>query len=144
MAAASGDTVSVHYTGTLEDGTIFDSSEGRAPLLFTLGAGDVIPGFEQAVIGLEVGEKATVTIQPEDAYGPRFEEAVQTVPVDLFGEAAPPVGAQFSVRADDGTDLAATVIGLSDDLVDVTVDFNHPLAGRVLTFDIELVEVATA
>jgi peptidylprolyl isomerase len=144
MAVASGDTVSVHYTGTLEDGTTFDSSEGRAPLLFTLGAGDVIPGFEQAVIGLEIGEKATVTIQPEDAYGPVFEEAIQTVPVDLFGEAAPPVGAQFSVRADDDSDLMGRVVSLSEDLVDVTVDFNHPLAGKVLTFDIELVELVTA
>jgi peptidylprolyl isomerase len=144
MAVASGDTVSVHYTGTLEDGTTFDSSEGRAPLLFTLGAGDVIPGFEQAVIGLEIGEKATVTIQPEDAYGQVFEEAIQTVPVDLFGEAAPPVGAQFSVRADDGSDLMGRVVALSEDLVDVTVDFNHPLAGKVLTFDIELVELVGA
>jgi peptidylprolyl isomerase len=144
MAAASGDTVTVHYTGTLEDGTTFDSSEGRAPLLFTLGAGDVIPGFEQAVIGLEVGEKATVTIQPEDAYGPVFEEAIQTVPVDLFGEAAPPVGAEFSVRADDGSDMMGRVVALSDDLVDVTVDFNHPLAGEALTFEIELVELIKA
>lgn len=144
MAAVSGDTVSVNYTGTLEDGTTFDSSEGRAPLLFTLGAGDVIPGFEQAVIGLEVGEKAAVTIQPEDAYGPVFEEAIQTVPVDLFGEAAPPVGAEFSVRADDGSDLMGRVVALSDDLVDVTVDFNHPLAGKALTFEIELVELIKA
>lgn len=144
MAAASGDTVSVHYTGTLVDGTTFDSSVGRAPLLFIIGAADVIPGFEQAVIGLEVGDKATVTIQPEDAYGPVFEEAVQTVPLDLFGEAPPPIGAVFSVRADDDSDLMGRVVALSDDLVDVTVDFNHPLAGETLTFEIELVEIVGA
>jgi len=140
MAAASGDTVSVHYTGKLVDGTTFDSSEGRAPLSFIIGAGDVIPGFEQAVIGLEVGEKTTVTIQPEDAYGPIFEQAIQTVPLDLFGEEAPPIGAVFSVRADDDSDLMGRVVSLSDDLVDVTVDFNHPLAGQVLNFEIILIE----
>ncbi|GAV31717.1 FKBP-type peptidyl-prolyl cis-trans isomerases 2 [Coriobacteriaceae bacterium EMTCatB1] len=141
MPARSGDTVTVHYRGTLEDGTVFDSSEGRAPLLFTLGEGDVIPGFEAAVIGLEVGEKAVTTIPPEEAYGPRYEEAVQEVPIDLFGEAAPEIGDVVSVIADDGTQLAATVSAISDDLMTVTLDFNHPLAGRTLTFEIELVEI---
>ncbi|MBC7266758.1 MAG: peptidylprolyl isomerase [Anaerosomatales bacterium] len=141
MPARSGDTVTVHYRGTLEDGTVFDSSEGRAPLLFTLGEGDVIPGFEAAVLGLEVGEKATATIPPEEAYGPRYEEAVQEVPIDLFGEAAPEIGDVVSVIADDGTQLAATVSAISDDLMTVTLDFNHPLAGRTLTFEIELVEI---
>lgn len=141
MPARSGDTVTVHYRGTLEDGTVFDSSEGRAPLLFTLGAGDVISGFEAAVIGLEVGEKAVATIPPEEAYGPRHEEAVQEVPIDLFGEAAPDIGDVVSVIADDGSQLAATVAAISDDLMTVTLDFNHPLAGRTLTFEIELVEI---
>lgn len=141
MPARSGDTVTVHYRGTLEDGSVFDSSEGRAPLLFTLGEGDVIPGFEAAVIGLEVGEKAVTTIPPEEAYGPRYEEAVQEVPIDLFGEAAPEIGDVVSVIADDGTQLAATVSAISDDLMTVTLDFNHPLAGRTLTFEIELVEI---
>jgi FKBP-type peptidyl-prolyl cis-trans isomerase 2 len=141
MPARSGDTVTVHYRGTLEDGSVFDSSEGRAPLLFTLGEGDVIPGFEAAVLGLEVGEKAVATIPPEEAYGPRYEEAVQDVPIDLFGEAAPEIGDVVSVIADDGTQLAATVSAISDDLMAVTLDFNHPLAGRTLTFEIELVEI---
>lgn len=141
MPARNGDTVTVHYRGTLEDGTVFDSSEGRAPLLFTLGEGDVIPGFEAAVLGLEVGEKAIATIPPEEGYGPRYEEAVQEVSIDLFGEAAPDIGDVVSVIADDGTQLAATVSAISDDLMTVTLDFNHPLAGRTLTFEIELVEI---
>ncbi|MCL4079391.1 peptidylprolyl isomerase [Coriobacteriia bacterium Es71-Z0120] len=141
MPARSGDTVTVHYRGMLEDGTVFDASEGRAPLLFTLGEGDVIPGFEAAVLGLEVGEKAVATIPPEEAYGPRYEEAVQEVPIDLFGEAAPEIGDVVSVIADDGSQLAATVSAISDDLMTVTLDFNHPLAGRTLTFEIELVEI---
>lgn len=141
MPARPGDTVTVHYRGTLEDGTVFDSSEGRAPLLFTLGEGDVIPGFEAAVLGLEVGDKAVATVPPEEGYGPRYEEAVQEVPIDLFGEAAPEIGDVVSVIADDGTQLAATVSDISDDLMTVALDFNHPLAGRTLTFEIELVEI---
>ncbi len=141
MPAVSGDTVTVHYRGTLADGTQFDSSEGREPLLFTLGAGDVIPGFETAVLGLEPGDKATVVIPPEEAYGSRYEEAVQIVPVDAFGEGAPDIGATVTVIADDNSRMSATVTAISEDLVDVTLDFNHPLAGEELTFEIELVEI---
>ncbi|MCE5204269.1 MAG: peptidylprolyl isomerase [Coriobacteriales bacterium] len=141
MPAASGDTVAVHYKGTLEDGTVFDSSEGRSPLTFTLGAGEVISGFEEAVIGLEPGATATVTLAPEDAYGPYYDEAVEEVALEAFGEGAPPVGAMVSVIAEDGTELAAIVTAISDDLMTATVDFNHPLAGRTLTFEIELVEI---
>lgn len=141
MPASSGDKVAVHYRGTLEDGSQFDSSEGRSPLEFTLGAGEVISGFEAAVVGLEPGQKATVTITPDQAYGPRYDEAVQEVPLEAFGEAAPPLGAMISVIADDGSELAATVTAISEDLTTATVDFNHPLAGRTLTFEIELVEV---
>ncbi|MGB4593670.1 MAG: peptidylprolyl isomerase [Coriobacteriia bacterium] len=144
MPAASGDKVSVHYSGTLDDGSVFDSSEGRSPLEFTLGAGEVITGFEEAVFGLEPGEKTTVTLTPENAYGPRYEEAVQEVPLEAFGEGAPPVGAVISVIADDGSELAATVTAIAEDLTTATVDFNHPLAGRTLTFEIELVEIAGA
>jgi peptidylprolyl isomerase len=141
MSAVSGDAVTVHYRGTLADGTQFDSSEGREPLLFTLGAGDVIPGFDQAVTGLEPGEKATVTIAPEDAYGPRYDEAVQEVPIEAFGEGAPDIGAVITVIADDDSRMAARVVAISDDYMTVTVDFNHPLAGEELTFEIELVEI---
>ena len=141
MPAVSGDAVTVHYCGTLSDGTQFDSSEGREPLLFTLGAGDVIPGFEQAVLGLEPGDKAKTVISPDEAYGPRFEEAIQEVPVDAFGEAAPDLGAVITVIADDGSRMAARVVGVSEDMTIVTVDFNHPLAGEELTFEIELVSI---
>jgi len=144
MPAVSGDTVTVHYTGRLADGSTFDSSEGREPLLFTLGAGDVIPGFDAAVIGLEPGEKATVVIPPEEAYGPRYDEALQEVPVDAFGEGLPDIGAVITVIADDDSRMAARVVAVSDDLVNVTVDFNHPLAGEQLTFEIELVEIIPA
>jgi len=131
MPATQGDTVAVDYEGRLEDGTVFDSSEGRSPLLFTLGAGDVLPAFEAAVVGLETNETATVTIPAEEAYGPHIPEAVQVVPIDLFGEGEPPIGGEFSAR----------VVSVIDDLMDVTVDFNHPLAGHTLTFDITLTEI---
>jgi peptidylprolyl isomerase len=141
MPARDGDTVAVNYEGRLEDGTVFDSSEGRAPLLFTLGVGDVLPMFEAAVVGLEVDESVTITIPAEEAYGEYVEEARQVVPVDVFGEGVPPVGGEFSVIADDGETYTGRVVALSDDLVDVTVDFNHPLAGHALTYDITLVEI---
>jgi peptidylprolyl isomerase len=141
MPARQGDTVAVEYEGRLEDGTVFDSSEGRAPLLFTIGAGDVLPDFEGAVVGLEVGQTVTVTIPPEAAYGTYIAEAVEVVPVDVFGEADPPVGAEFSVIGEDGEVYVGRVASISDDLVDVTVDFNHPLAGHALTFTITLSEI---
>ena len=141
MPARVGDTVAVVYEGRLEDGTIFDASAGRAPLLFTIGAGDVLPLFEEAVVGLEIDGSTTVTIPAEDAYGLRYEEGVQVVPVDVFGEADPPIGAEFSFLGEDGTRFGGRVIAISEDLVDVTVDFNHPLAGHALSFDITLVDI---
>jgi peptidylprolyl isomerase len=136
-----GDTVSVDYIGRLEEGRVFDSSEGRAPLLFTIGGGHVLPKFEEAVIGLEVGQSTTVTIPPEEAYGVRVEEAVDVVPVDVFGEGLPPIGGEFNVIADDGERYGGRVVAISDDMVNVTVDFNHRLAGHTLTFEITLVEI---
>lgn len=141
MAAGLGDTVAVDYEGRLDDGTVFDSSSDGEPLRFTLGAGTVLPMFEAAVVGLVIGERATVTIPAEEAYGPYIEGARDVVPVDVFGEGEPPVGAHFNVFADDGTEFTGRVVEVSADRVDVTVDFNHPLAGQDLTFDIELVEI---
>ncbi|MRS12792.1 MAG: peptidylprolyl isomerase [Actinobacteria bacterium] len=140
MPARHGDTVAVEYEGRLEDGSVFDSSAGRAPLLFAIGAGDVLPMFESAVIGLEVGGAVTVTIPAEEAYGPYVAEARQVVPVDVFGEAEPPLDAHFNVIGDDGESYTGRVVEISPDRVNVTVDFNHPLAGHTLTFDITLVE----
>jgi len=138
--AAAGNTVRVHYTGRLSDGTVFDSSQGRDPLEFTLGSGQVIPGFDEAVTGMAVGDSATVTIEPENAYGERREEMVQNVPRnDIPAEIELSVGMQLQASGPQGQ-MIVTVMELSDDVV--RLDANHPLAGKALTFDLELVEIA--
>ena len=134
--AAQGDTVKVHYTGTLDDGTVFDSSAGRDPLEFTIGADAVIPGFELAVVGLEVGETAKVVIGPEDAYGPWLEEKVVVVEREqLPDEPEPEPGMVLQAKGSEGTVLL-TITDVQND--EVTLDGNHPLAGQQLTFEIEL------
>lgn len=138
--AKQGDTVKVHYSGTLSDGTVFDSSEGRDPLQFTLGAGQIIPGFERAVEGLAPGEKTTTVIPPEHAYGEHQPEAVLEVPLArLPPDLNPEVGQQLQMQGENGQPIPVRVTGLSDDTV--TIDANHPLAGKELTFQIELVTV---
>ena len=141
MAPESGNTVRVHYKGTLEDGSVFDSSEGRDPLEFQLGSGQVIPGFDAAVSELDVGGSATVSIAACDAYGDRVDEAVQEVPLSAFPD-APEEGMMVELSAPDGRRLAAVVNTIGEE--NVELDFNHPLAGKDLTFDIELVEVVEA
>ncbi len=141
MAQSEGTTVRVHYRGTLDDGSEFDSSAGRDPLEFTVGSGQVIPGFDAAVVSLDVGEKTEVRIEPADAYGDRVDEAVQRIPRDAFPE-IPPVGVMIQLETPDGKTLAATVAAVEDDVVEL--DFNHPLAGQALTFEIELVDVIEA
>lgn len=136
--AKDGDKVRVQYTGTLEDGTEFDSSRGRGPLEFTVGAGEVIPGFDEAVRELAVGESTTVTIPSVNAYGEHMEDALRPVPREMFIE-APEIGWAVELQAPDGNRLAAVVVEVGDE--EVILDFNHPLAGRDLTFEIELVEV---
>lgn len=138
MAPTAGQTVLVHYRGTLSDGTEFDSSRDRAPLQFTVGEGQVIPGFDAAVTGLEVGDSTTVTIPADQAYGPHDEQAVQQFPLDAFPE-APEAGWTVELAAPDGSRLAATIVEVTAE--NATLDFNHPLAGQDLTFEIELVEV---
>ena len=138
MAPESGNTVRVHYKGTLEDGSVFDSSEGRDPLEFQLGSGQVIPGFDAAVTELEVGGSTTVNIVAADAYGDRVDEAIQEVPLSAFPD-APEEGMMVELSAPDGRRLAAVVNTIGEE--NVELDFNHPLAGKDLTFDIELVEV---
>jgi peptidylprolyl isomerase len=139
--AKSGDTVKIHYTGTLDDGTQFDSSAGRDPLEFTLGSGQVIPGFDQAVEGMAVGEKKSVNIAAEDAYGPRHDQMVQEVPKSaLPDDLEPEVGMALQAQNPDGRRLDLTVTAVGED--SITVDGNHPLAGKALNFDIELVQIA--
>lgn len=139
--AKSGDTVRIHYTGTLDDGTQFDSSAGRDPLEFALGGGQVIPGFDSAVDGMTVGESKSVTIPPEQAYGERHEQLVQQVPKSaLPDDMKPEVGMQLQSQSPDGQVMNLIVTEVEE--AAITVDANHPLAGQALTFAIELVEIA--
>jgi peptidylprolyl isomerase len=138
--AKSGDTVKIHYTGTLDDGTQFDSSAGRDPLEFQLGGGQVIPGFDSAVTGMAVGESKSVRIEPDEAYGPRHEQLVQQVPRSaLPDDLEPQVGMGLQSQSPEGQVMMLTVTEVEDD--NITVDANHPLAGQVLNFDIELVSI---
>lgn len=139
--AKTGDTVKIHYTGTLDDGTQFDSSAGREPLEFKLGAGQVITGFDKAVEGMSVGEQKRVNIPAEEAYGQRNEQLVQEVPRDQLPEdLQPQQGMALQAQQPDGNVVQLTVTEVTDD--SITVDANHPLAGRALNFDIEVVEIA--
>jgi peptidylprolyl isomerase len=139
--AKNGDTVKVHYTGKLEDGTVFDSSQGREPLEFTLGTGQLIPGFDAAVVGMAVGENKTVTIPPDQAYGPHHEQMVVEAERGQFPpDADPQIGMQFESGSEDGQKFVVTVTAVEGDKI--TLDANHPLAGKDLTFEIEVVEVA--
>lgn len=140
QAAKAGDTVQVHYTGKLDDGSVFDSSAGRDPLEFTVGTGQVIPGFEQAVEGMAVGQTKTVTIPSAEAYGERVAEAVLQVPREqLPPDLEPEVGQQLVMQSRDGRQIPIVVVEVTED--SITIDANHPLAGRDLTFEIELVSV---
>jgi FKBP-type peptidyl-prolyl cis-trans isomerase 2 len=137
--AKQGDTVRVHYTGTLEDGQEFDSSRGLDPLTFTIGAGAVIPGFDDAVTGMAVGDEKRVTIPAADAYGPRRDELTVRIPrTELPPDLELEEGPQLRMEQDDQS-LVVTVRELDDETV--TLDANHPLAGESLTFDLRLVEI---
>jgi peptidylprolyl isomerase len=138
--AKMGDTVRVHYTGTLDDGTTFDSSVGREPLEFTLGEGMVIPGFESTVAGMTPGTTRKQRIEPVDAYGDRDEERVIRMPrSELPPEAKVAVGDQVRLQDEMGHVHAARVSDLG--LETLTLDFNHELAGQALTFEIELIAI---
>ncbi len=135
-----GDTVKVHYTGKLEDGTVFDSSKEGEPLELTIGAGNVIEGFEKGVIGMERGGSKTVTIPPEEAYGSMNEELVAKVKKETFpGNITPVIGEQLQLKQQDGNIVNVTITEIRGDTV--TLDANHPLSGKTLIFDIELVEI---
>ena len=140
MQAAIGQTVRVHYTGKLDDGSTFDSSRERAPLEFTVGGGQVIGGFDGAVAGMAPGEVKTVTIAADDAYGPHRPELVQELPRSAIPQEVDLTpGTQLAARDQAGNELRLTVVSADDDKA--TLDANHPLAGEDLTFEIELVEV---
>jgi peptidylprolyl isomerase len=138
--AKPGDTVRIHYTGTLSDGSTFDTSAGRDPLEFTLGSGQIIPGLERAIPGMTVGEKKTVEIPASDAYGDRNPDGIQSVPRDQVPEHIPlDPGTQLQVQTGDGRTLPVTVAEVTEETV--VLDANHPLAGKDLTFEVELVEI---
>lgn len=138
--AKSGDTVCVHYTGKLDDGTQFDSSAGREPLEFAIGSGGVLPAFETEVEGMSVGDSKSFKIEAEDGYGRRHEQLIQDVPREhLPEEMEPAVGMQLQAQGQDGQPINLVVSEVKDETI--TVDGNHPLAGQALNFDIELVEI---
>ncbi len=139
--AKAGDTVAIHYTGTLSDGSQFDSSEGRDPLRFTLGSGQIIAGLDAAITGMSQGDKKSVTIAAAEAYGDHRPEAVQAVPrAQIPAEIPLEVGGGLQVQTPDGQTIPVTVTSVTDE--EVTLDANHPLAGKDLTFAVELVEIA--
>ncbi len=138
--AKPGDTVSIHYTGTLDDGTQFDSSRGREPLEFTIGSGQVIAGFDAAAQGLEEGESRTVRIEPQDAYGDSDPRLIQQISRDqLPSHIEVQKGLQLQAGQPGGQVLIVTVVDFDDDTV--TLDGNHELAGQALTFEVELVRI---
>ncbi len=140
MAVQSGSTVTVHYKGTLNSGEVFDSSEGRQPLEFTVGSGQVINGFDKAVRDMNVGEQKTVNIPVDEAYGQRTNEALVSVPRSEFpDDIQPEVGQELQMSDDQGHVFPVIVAEVAED--HVVLDANHPLAGEDLTFDITLVSV---
>ncbi|MEX0929065.1 MAG: peptidylprolyl isomerase [Balneolales bacterium] len=136
-----GDTVKVHYTGKLADGSEFDSSANKDPMEFKIGEGKLIPGFEQAVVGMSVGEKNTFTIPSNEAYGERRDDMNVNVEKEKLPEdLSPELGQQLQIQQQDGKAIPVVIADISD--THVTLDANHPLAGEDLTFEIEIVEVA--
>jgi FKBP-type peptidyl-prolyl cis-trans isomerase 2 len=139
--AEEGKTVKVHYTGTLKNGEVFDSSKEKEPLEFKLGEGQLIPGFEKAVVGMKVGDSTTISIPSAEAYGDAREDLIIAVPKDqLPTEIEPQIGMQLQVNQENGQPVPVRITDITD--TELKLDANHPLAGEDLTFDIELVNVA--
>lgn len=139
----NGDTVSIHYTGTLEDGATFDTSQGRDPLQFEVGSGQIIPGLDKALPGMQVGEKKTVQVPCDEAYGATRDDARQAIPREGIPAEIPlELGVQLQMQTPEGQVVPVTVVDLDE--ATVTLDANHPLAGKDLTFDIEVLAVEAA
>jgi len=139
--AKAGDTVKVHYTGKLEDGTVFDSSSGGDPLEFTIGQGRIIPGFENGIVGMVKDDKKTITTTSEEAYGSRREELMTTFDrSQLSDEIDPAVGMRLRMKKSDGGTIDVVVVDCNEK--SVTIDANYPLAGKTLIFDVQLIEIA--
>ena len=136
----NGDTVKVHYHGRLTDGTTFDTSEGRGPLEFRVGSQQVIKGFDEGVLGMSIGDKKTIHITAEDAYGDASPERMIEFPRNQFPpDMTPELGMQLNLRSQDGHDFPVVIAEIREDVV--VLDGNHPLAGKDLVFDVELVEI---
>jgi peptidylprolyl isomerase len=139
--AKTGDTVKVHYTGRLDDDTVFDTSRGKSPLKFTIGEGNLIKGFEKGLIGMEVGEKKNLVIPPEEAYGQNDEKLTTKVSRSHLPDSVQPaIGMQLQVKQKDGSIFMVWITGMDEETV--TLDANHPLAGQTLNFDVELTDIA--
>ena len=141
MPVQNGNTVAVHYRGTLENGQQFDSSHDRGePLVYQAGMGQMIPGFDSAVMGMEAGDTKTFTVTPDQAYGPHQQEAIQVLNRKMFGEGAQLIEGQVVQGTNQqGQTAMATIITISDD--NIVVDLNHPLAGKNLNFEVEVVSI---
>lgn len=139
--AKPGDTMHFHYKGTLDDGTVFDSSEGREPLSFELGAGQIIPGLEAGMADMEVGETRTVRVEAADAYGEHDPGQVQAMPLANVPDHIPKEpGTPLQVQTQDGQAVTVVIADVTEE--ELILDANHPLAGQALTFDVELVAIA--
>ena len=137
----NGKFVSIHYTGTLDNGDVFDSTEGDKPMELKIGSGNVIKGFEDAIIGMDLKEKKVFSINPEDAYGNRVESHVHSIPrKDVPPEMELNEGDYIGIKTPEGNQIPAQIIELDDEKV--VIDLNHPLAGKVLTFDVEVVGIS--
>ncbi|MEJ8475213.1 FKBP-type peptidyl-prolyl cis-trans isomerase [Roseibium algae] len=136
----AGDSVAIHYKGTLSDGSVFDSSEGRDPLAFSVGTGQIIPGLDKALPGMKIGDEKTVIVPADEAYGAVDPNATQPVPRDQFPDDIPlEIGTQLQVQAPDGQLMTVSIIEVGEETI--VLDANHPLAGKDLTFAITLVSI---
>lgn len=139
MPIQKGDVIKIEYVGTFDDETVFDTSQNHGPLEFEVGAGQLIKGFDDAVLGMDVGQEKTIHLEPKDAYGDFKEEYVKNVPKDKFSpEQKPYVGMPIVLRSPEGMQFRAVVKAMND--TDVTLDLNHPLAGKSLNFTFKILE----